>query len=167
LSRYRQIPADGQTAPATAWQWAAELDQRAGDIEAGRAPAATYDGRPFGPAEHRSLASSVRINALIGVLAIDGVPSMEEGWALPPHPERLAQADKDVGHGDGPAAVTFLPLPALDDAVGVFYEALDRIVRGCRRGPENPPGQPEPTHEPCLDCTRWADQYLAVRAPAG
>jgi hypothetical protein len=167
LSRYTQIPSDGQPAPATVWQWAAELDQLADDIEAGRARAAVNDGgRPFGPAEHRSLASSFRINALISVLTIDGVPSMQEGWALPPHPVRVAQVHKDFGLGNCPAAATFPPLAALEEAVEAFYEALDRTVRGCRRGSENSSSQLARTHEPCLECARWADQYLAVRATA-
>ncbi|MER0476952.1 hypothetical protein ABR737_01035 [Streptomyces sp. Edi2] len=167
MSRYTQIPQPHVPAPSTAWQWAADFDQTADDIEAGQTqPALDYSGRPFRPADHRSLAAALRVNALIGVLTIDGVPAMGEGWALSPHPVRVTQQGNSFGFGDCPAAVEFPLLSSLDEAVPAFYRALARTVRGCRFGEKNPFGSPAWTHTPCQPCSQWADQYLAELIPA-
>ncbi|MEV6421762.1 hypothetical protein [Streptomyces sp. NPDC051662] len=156
MSHYTQIPPHGHQPPVTVWRWAADLDQLATDIEAGRARGSLDpNGRPILPANYRALAASFRVNALIGVLLLDGVPVVEEGWALPPHPVRVAQGSAQFSSGHCPDAVA---VPAVaDEAVSSFYEALDHVARDCRRGAG--------LLEPCAPCTRWADRHLAMHLP--
>ncbi|MFE2640115.1 hypothetical protein ACFXKF_36125 [Streptomyces scopuliridis] len=158
MSQYTQIPPHSHQPPVTVWRWAADLDQLATDIDAGRARGSLGpDGRPILPAACRALAASFRVNALVGVLLLDGVPAMEEGWALPPHPVQVAQDNGESRSADCPDAVVVPAVADFDEAVTLFYEALDRAARACGRGAR--------THEPCAPCASWADRHLAMRLP--
>lgn len=158
MSRYSQLPPDRLQAPATVWQWAADLDKTAQYIQCGRIPGACGpDGRPFLPSTYRDLAATLRVNALTGALLLDGVPVMEEGWALAPHPVRVAQREAPSHAGDCPHPVTIPPLADFDTAVMRLYEELDRAARSCRRGSQAP--------ELCAPCTDWAERHLARWLP--
>ncbi|MFG3429596.1 hypothetical protein [Streptomyces californicus] len=159
MSRYSQLPPHSHQAPATVWRWAADLDRTARDIQSGRARGARGpDGRPVLPSACRDLAAALRVNALIGALLLDGVPAMEEGWALAPHPVRVAQGDTPSRAGGCPGPVVVVPaLADFDAAVTRLYEELDRAARSCGRGAR--------AHELCAPCTGWAEQHLAMRLP--
>lgn len=158
MSRYTQIPPHSHQPPATVWRWAADLDQLATDIEAGRTRGSLDpDGRPVLPAAYRALAASFRVNAFVGVLLLDGVPVMEEGWALPPHPVRVGRDKAESRSGDCLDVVAVPVVTDFDEAVTLFYEALDRVARACSHGAR--------AHEPCAPCAGWADRHLATRLP--
>ncbi|GLF98205.1 hypothetical protein [Streptomyces yaizuensis] len=151
MSLYAQIPPHTGRSPAAVWQWAADFDQLAAGADDG--------GGQRDLPEYRTLAAVLRVSALVDVLVLDGVPVMEEGWVLTPHPLRLVQDGADARAGRCPGAVLFPPDCGFAEAVEAFYRALGRAVRGCRPGPGASPS----AQGPCAPCARWADHYLAVR----
>ncbi|MFI1765212.1 hypothetical protein ACH41H_24575 [Streptomyces sp. NPDC020800] len=163
MSRYAQLPPDFPQPPTVLWPLAAELDQLAREVEGGQgtAPSAPQ-GRQILADAHRELARQVRVCAIAGVLAIDGVPSMPEGWVLAPHPLKIRQHGVDDGAEACTAAVHFPADRDLDASVEEFYRVLDAVVRSCPRGSSFLPGQAGLTGTPCVPCARWAYRHLAA-----
>ncbi|MFE6272263.1 hypothetical protein ACFVQ9_26120 [Streptomyces goshikiensis] len=162
MSRYAQLPPDFPQSPTALWPLAAELDQLARETEGGQHPAPSAPkGRQILADEHRDLARQVRVCAIAGVLAIDGVPSMMEGWVLAPHPLKIRQHGVDDGAEACTAAVYFPADRDLDASVEEFYRALDAVVRSCPRGSSSLPAPTGLASTSCIPCARWAYRHLA------
>ncbi|MFK0047901.1 hypothetical protein ACIQU4_28205 [Streptomyces sp. NPDC090741] len=167
MYRYAQLPPDFLQTPVALWPVAAELDQLAREAEGGQGQAlSTPEGRKLLAGQHRELARQVRVCAIAGVLAIDEVPSMSEGWVLAPHPLKIRQHGVDDGVEACVAAVHFPADRDLDASVEEFYRALDAVVRSCPRGSSPRPRPAGFAGSSCVPCTRWADRHLAAMSVA-